>query len=40
MSRSAAIALAAKYGLEDEVTYCIDVLGMFPEDAIYEWDIM
>lgn len=39
MSREAAISLAAKYGLENEIEHAIDVLGMFPEDALAEWDI-
>lgn len=39
MSRKEAISLASEWGLEYEVEYCIDVLGMSPEDALYEWDI-
>lgn len=39
MPREDAILLADKYGLAEEVRYAIDVLGMFPEDALYEWDI-
>ncbi len=39
MPRNEALILAAKYGLENEVQYCIDILGMFPEDALAEWDI-
>lgn len=39
MTREEAIALASKYGLESEVIYCIDVLGLTPEEALDEWDI-
>lgn len=39
MSREEAISLAAKYGLQDEIIYCIDVLGLSPEEALDEWDI-
>lgn len=39
MTREEAIKLAKKYCLEDEVIYCIDELGMSPEEALYEWDI-
>ncbi len=40
MSQAHALAFAAKYGLEEEVNYCIDVLGYTPEEALYEWDII
>lgn len=40
MSREFAIALAAKYCLEEEVKEAIDILGLTPEQAIYEWDII
>lgn len=40
MSRMHAIALAAKYNLEQEVTDYIDNLGYSPEDACHEWDIL
>lgn len=39
MSREEAISLATKYGLQDEIIYCIDVLGYSPEEALDEWDI-
>lgn len=39
MTREEAIALASKYGLEEEIEYCIDVLGLTPEEALDEWDI-
>jgi len=39
MTREQAILVAQKYGLQAEVIYCIDVLNMSPEDALYEWDI-
>lgn len=39
MSREEAITLASKYGLQDEIIYCIDVLGLTPEEALDEWDI-
>lgn len=39
MPRTEALALAAKYGLEEEVRYAIDELGYSPEEALYEWDI-
>ena len=39
MAREEAIAIAEKYCFEEEVRYCIDVLGCSPEEALYEWDI-
>lgn len=39
MTREQAIAAALEYGLQAEIIYCIDVLNMSPEDALYEWDI-
>ncbi len=39
MTRNEAIKLASEYGLENEVIYAIDVLGMDPDDALLEWDI-
>lgn len=39
MSREEAIALAAKYCLQEEVSYCIDTLGYPPDEALEEWDI-
>ena len=40
MTRNEAIIHAAKYGLSYEVKYCIDALGMSPEEALYEWDVV
>ena len=37
MTREEAIALAAKYCLEREVTEFIDELGYSPEEALDEW---
>lgn len=39
MSAQDAIMLAAKYGIEEEIRYAIEDLGMDPEDALMEWDI-
>lgn len=40
MTRSAAIATAARYRLQGEVIYCMDHLGMEPAEALAEWDIL
>ena len=39
MTREEAIAKAAAYQLQGEVIYCMDELGMSPEEALDEWDI-
>ncbi len=39
MTREEAIAKAEKYYLQEEVAYCIDILGCTPEEALDEWDI-
>lgn len=38
-TREYAIKCASKYNLEAEITYCIDVLGMSPDEAMMEWDV-
>ena len=38
MTREKAIDIAKEYGLEYEVTYCMDH-GDTPEEALQEWDI-
>lgn len=38
-SREFAIKMATKYGLQNEVIYCMDELGMTPNEAMMEWDI-
>lgn len=35
-----AINLAKKYGLEAEVEYAMFELGMSPEEALAEWDLL
>ena len=40
MTRSKAIATAARYGLQNEVAYSIDHKDMSPEEALSEWDIL
>lgn len=35
-----AINLAKKYGLEDEVECAMFELGMSPEEALAEWDLL
>lgn len=35
-----ALMLADKYGLKSEVLYEIDVNGLSPIEALYEWDIL
>lgn len=40
MTREEAIALASKYCLEGEVIYCMDELGMSPDEALEEWDLL
>lgn len=40
MTRSKAIATAARYGLQAEVAYSIDHQNMTPEEALSEWDIL
>lgn len=37
--REYAIKEATEYGLQNEVIYCMDVLGMSPDVALMEWDI-
>lgn len=39
MTAEYALALAAKYGLQDEVQYCLDH-GDSPETALREWDLL
>ena len=39
MSKEEAIVIAREYSLQEEIEYCIDVLGMTPEEALYEWDL-
>ena len=39
MSKEEAIVIATEYSLQGEIEYCIDVLGMSPEEALYEWDL-
>lgn len=39
MSKEEAIVIAAEYSLKGEIEYCINVLGMSPEEALYEWDL-
>lgn len=40
MNRQEAISTAAKYGLIGEIIYYMDHLGMSPEEALSEWDIL
>ena len=40
MTRSQAIATAARYGLAREVAYEIDHQNCTPEEALAEWDIL
>lgn len=37
--REYAIKAALPYGLQDEIIYCIDILGMTPDEAMQEWDL-
>ena len=37
MTREEAIKIATEYWLQDEVIYCMDVLGMPPQEALDEW---
>lgn len=39
MSRTDALNIAAKYGIENEVKQLIDELGYEPIDALYQWDV-
>ena len=40
MTRSQAIATAARYKLQAEVIYEMDHNGCSPEEALSEWDIL
>lgn len=40
MSRVDALALAAKYGLENEISYAINNRNCDPMEALEEWDII
>lgn len=37
--RIRAISIASVYGLQNEVIYCMDKLGMSPDEALLEWDL-
>lgn len=38
-SRLLAIKIATAYKLQNEVIFCMDVLGMSPDEALLEWDL-
>lgn len=38
-SRLLAIKIASAYKLQNEVIFCMDVLGMSPDEALLEWDL-
>lgn len=40
ITREEALELASKYGLRDEVEWCMDFCGFTPEGALYEWDLL
>lgn len=35
-----AVAMAAQYGLQDEVRAAVEVYGLSPREALQEWDII
>ena len=39
VSREYAIKEATQFGLQNEVIYCMDLLGMSPDEALLEWSI-
>lgn len=39
MTKEEAITIATAYHLQDEIEYCIDILGMTPEEALDEWGL-
>lgn len=40
INRKSALEIAAIYGLESEVKFCMDNCGMSPYEALTEWDIL
>ena len=40
INRKRALKIAAVYGLESEVGFCIDFCGMSPIEALAEWDLL
>ena len=39
MKKKEALKIARTYGLDNEVKYCIECCGMFPEETLREWDL-
>lgn len=40
IDKNDAIKIASEYGLEGEVKYSMNVLGMSPVEALIEWDLL
>lgn len=40
ISLDEAVAMAAPYGLQDEVRTAVEVYGLSPREALQEWDII
>lgn len=40
INRKRTLEIAAVYGLEAEVQICMDLVGISPEEALAEWDLI